>query len=330
MPTLEASKAIVEQILAQYDAEKGLRRKLAFFLKSRSDCMSALDDWLKTSEDIEGLSTILHHWYEAYFKKANFIYDKQFPFGADLSFRCLVRCDNEIFSGEVIEDIVSPNLYALTETNLMNTFCQKGLMHFLPDSFLNRLSETSFFTLQYSSGNTGLAWAIANGRFLTAAKLIALSPVESLFITDSRSYGGKTVLAFLVAKGSDYRPSSDDIDYKEISVKPVFDELMKRDDIGVDLINAPDRLGNTPLHIAFLRRDKYMIERLIEKGGDLTLKNHTGQTPEALYQAMNPTVAFNYISKNYFGGEYYLFKRVPNIKLDGIIEAHQAAPKTRW
>lgn len=43
-------------------------------------------------------------------------------------------------------------------------------------------------------------------------------------------------------------------------------------------INAKNKDGNTPLHLALILSNEYIIEQLLIKGADITIKNNKGQT----------------------------------------------------
>lgn len=65
-------------------------------------------------------------------------------------------------------------------------------------------------------------------------------------------------------------------------VGDVIDLLFALHDKDPDLeigLNTQDTLGNTPLHIACIRRDVAMIERLLAKGVDASIVNNKGCTP---------------------------------------------------
>jgi len=44
-------------------------------------------------------------------------------------------------------------------------------------------------------------------------------------------------------------------------------------------VNIQDSNGNTPLHLAYLRRDQEMIKFLEDNGADKNCKNHNGKSP---------------------------------------------------
>ncbi len=57
-----------------------------------------------------------------------------------------------------------------------------------------------------------------------------------------------------------------------------FEIVKKLVECGAD-VNIQDRNGNTPLHLAYLRRDQEMINFLLDKGADQNLKNNSNETP---------------------------------------------------
>lgn len=336
-PTLEEARRSIQKIIHQYDAEKGLGRKLSIFKPSYSPFMQALVDWHRKEESLIDLKKIMDEHYRAYFHFGNFIRGEERKYGRDLSFKCLVACDNDVFEGGVCSDILSKEIQtirrSLYDLHTIDLIAKRGLLHFLPDNFFETLKESDFFITKYTDtggllidNNTSLAWAIANGANQTAKKLILFAPLEALMVKDG--FGGKGILALLVAKGSGYRPDPSQTKHKEGSVKEVFDTLMSRQDLTPELINQKDRYGNTPLHIAFLRRDRHMIKALLEKGADISITNESGLTPIEYYESMTPREAYNAINKNYFGGKAelgflddILAKRVPDDDLSDLIRS---------
>lgn len=70
-------------------------------------------------------------------------------------------------------------------------------------------------------------------------------------------------------------------------VGDVIDKLFElhESDASLDIgINTQDSLGNTPLHIACLRRDPMLIERLLAHGADPRIANAKGCTPVDILQ----------------------------------------------
>lgn len=340
MPTLEEARQTIQLILKRYNDEKGFRRKHALFRSSYSPVMQALYDWHERSRDLRELRLILQQQYEAYFENGNLVYGKRYPHGVDLSFICLAECDSTIFDGDIcyqmLKDDIERDCKDPFDKNRLSVFFKKGLLHCLADKFLERLQGTRFFETKHADrSNTPVVWAIANGGFETAKVLIKIAPLDALMIKDA--WGGKGVLTLLVAKGSAYKPDDKLVNIKEKTVQGVFDQFISRDDLNSDILNQTDNFGNTPLHIAFLRRDRHMIESLIKNGADMTLRNHEGLTPIELYQRITPLAAYNYINRKYFKGfaslgmfHDNLAARVPDDDLSDLIASYQKSSGPSW
>lgn len=340
MPTLEEAKQTIQLILKRYDDEKGFRRKHSLFRTAYSPVMQALYDWHERSSDLRELRLLIQQQYEAYFEIENLVYGKRYPHGVDLSFRCLAECDNTLFDGDICYQMLKDDIEKVCEDyydkNLLSLFSKLGLLHNLPDKFLERLQTTRFFETKHTdTSNTPVVWAIVNGGFETAKVLIQMAPLDALMIRDA--WGGKGVLTLLVAKGSAYKPEGKLINIEMGTLKEVFDVLMSRDGLNGDILNQTDNFGNTPLHIAFLRRDRHMIESLMKNGANMTLRNHEGLTPIELYQRMTPLAAYNYINRQYFMGSASLgmfhdelAARVPDDDLSDLIASYQKPSSPSW
>ena len=119
-------------------------------------------------------------------------------------------------------------------------------------------------------GNTALHWAVANTNSRMALKLLENTPRIKVDILDKHK---KTVLHLAVAKGwnhfTDVR-----CDDNELPQSSIIKELAKKADL-----NIQDANGNTPLHIAVMRRDVECIKLLLNSGAREDIRNHQGQTP---------------------------------------------------
>ncbi len=86
-----------------------------------------------------------------------------------------------------------------------------------------------------------------------------------------------------------------------------FEIVKKLVECGAD-VNIQNRNGNTPLHLAYLRRDQDMINFLLDKGADRNLKNKNNEIPsymsnktydEAYNLLIQSTIVF-FLDKNKF------------------------------
>jgi hypothetical protein len=116
-------------------------------------------------------------------------------------------------------------------------------------------------------GNTALIWAIANGNFSMAREMIRLAPMSTDFNIKGR---GNTALHLAIGKG--YTTRTRDGDPLTVSSLDLARELVGKTDP-----NNRGRAGNTPLHIACVRRDQEMIQLLMENGANPSLRNDQGE-----------------------------------------------------
>lgn len=124
------------------------------------------------------------------------------------------------------------------------------------------------FNIQDRWGNTPLIWAIANGKFSMAQEMIRLAPMS----TDFNIKGmGNTALHLAIGKG--YTTRTSDGNHLTVSSLDLARELIDKTDP-----NSRGRDGNTPLHLACIRRDSETIQLLLEKGANSTLKNDQGES----------------------------------------------------
>lgn len=123
-------------------------------------------------------------------------------------------------------------------------------------------------------GNTAIIWAIANARNQMAFEILQCGgPGVYLDVQDKGHYN--TALHLAVGKG--YKNKSAEGQTLTKTNLELVNELIAKG-CKVDL---PNKDGNTPLHLACLRRDYGMMEDLLRAGGgsQLDTKNKQGQTP---------------------------------------------------
>lgn len=124
-------------------------------------------------------------------------------------------------------------------------------------------------------GNTGLMWAIANAHNSVAMKIIKCSELEASHFNVCCEIHTNTALHLAVGKGYQNRSASGQ--HLEFSNLELVEALIAK---GAD-VNLPNKDGNTPLHLAYARRDAAMIDAL-RKAGAAEIANKKGQLPEEL------------------------------------------------
>uniref|UniRef100_A0ABD2WW11 Uncharacterized protein n=1 Tax=Trichogramma kaykai TaxID=54128 RepID=A0ABD2WW11_9HYME len=120
------------------------------------------------------------------------------------------------------------------------------------------------------SGRTALHWAMENGNFAIAGLLLRKGANPNL-----ADINGYTSLHIFCMK-PDYESDDDD----DIAVSNLMEMLMEvRYEYGPLQINAQNKEGDTPLHLAVKAGDCNVINWLLKNGVDLNLANKKGFTP---------------------------------------------------
>lgn len=132
------------------------------------------------------------------------------------------------------------------------------------------LSQDLNYALQDFFGNTPLMWAIANANNGAALMIIKNADSGALNVQCKQQ---NTALHLAVGKG--YTTHSRDGAQLPCSNLQLIDIMILKN-VNVNLRNKE---GNTPLHLACLRRDQGMIEALLKAGADVEMRNSAGQTP---------------------------------------------------
>lgn len=117
-------------------------------------------------------------------------------------------------------------------------------------------------------GNTALHWAIANTNTKMASLLLNQAPAIDVNIQDD---AGKTALHMAIAKGLYH---FDDTGRNEPPQMVNIETLIKKTNLTIQ-----DNFGNTPLHIAVIRRDIPVIELLLQYDANLEVKNNEDKKP---------------------------------------------------
>lgn len=138
------------------------------------------------------------------------------------------------------------------------------------DELIGTLSEEEL-NWQGAYGNTALHWAVANTHSRMALKLLEHTPRINVNILDDEQK--KTALHLAVAKGWDHF-DDDNFSPEELPQAAIIKELAKKADL-----NIQDANGNTPLHIAVMRRDVECIRLFLNSGAHQDIRNQMEQTP---------------------------------------------------
>ncbi len=139
--------------------------------------------------------------------------------------------------------------------------------------------------------NTALIWGVANANVRTVVNLLKCNNIENadLDLTDL-SERRNTALTLAIIKGWDH-VDTDSID-KPLRMLHLIKALVNA---GAN-IHKTNALGDTPLHIAILRRDIGAIKYLLSKGASLTTLNKEGKTPIDMLQKSYPAMK-KYVSQ---------------------------------
>jgi ankyrin repeat protein len=125
-------------------------------------------------------------------------------------------------------------------------------------------------------GNTGLMWAIANANNGMALEMIKLGG-EGAYLNVQCNQGNS---ALHLAVGKGYKDIDSDNKQLECSNLDLVNNLILKK----CNVNLQNDAGNTPLHLACLRRDSAMIQSLLKAGANTMLKNREGQLPIELLE----------------------------------------------
>tara|TARA_A100001015_G_C14959289_1_gene700139 strand:- start:398 stop:1387 length:990 start_codon:yes stop_codon:yes gene_type:complete len=275
-------KAIVQQVVTKYDNNKGSWKKIKGFFSSpfsRSTIMQAISQ----CKDEKGLENLILEYY----KSLHYIFTVN-----SLSMECVFKLDNEIFRGSLIEKLIkqkNSGVQVDDEHSIVTIMAMQNIyQYFCDNSEFKRIIDGRKVSSKECLEELPIFWAIANGSSESAIALIK----DMCKMTEYDRYAGekqKTPLHFIVAKGRSYRRcfrnriSERYFGIYAKTMGDVFNACMERKDVK-DFINLTCKDGNTPLHIACMRRDKMMIKALIHKGASLNIENNNNETPLQLYK----------------------------------------------
>lgn len=130
------------------------------------------------------------------------------------------------------------------------------------------------FNEQGMLGNTALIWAIANANNGTALSILEHAGKGSYL--NIRGGSGNTALHLLIAKG--YENISREGQFLECSNLTLIKKIIE---LGCE-VNIANAMGNTPLHLACLRRDPEMIALLLKAKAKKDVLNRDGLSPKEL------------------------------------------------
>ncbi len=189
-----------------------------------------------------------------------------------------------------------------------------------PLEFVRILAQNGIdFGVQDVYRNTALMWAIANAQNGMAKEILSNLPSSQKDSLNAQSsiYQNNSALHLLVAKGY----TSTSVGRQTLACSN-FELIQKVVALGAN-VNIADDNGNTPLHLAYLRRDAQVIKFLLEHGADRHSLNHTGLKP-VQFALMSERDDLNYsiaraILSNSAGGRFFDFsednyKDIQNLK----------------
>lgn len=122
--------------------------------------------------------------------------------------------------------------------------------------------------------NTALAWALANANNVSAMAILKYAASHDYLNCKSRN--GNTALHLAVGKG--YTDKSRDGKILTISSLELIHKLIS---LGCN-VNISNQKGNTPLHLACMRRSIPMIQALLQAGANPNIRNAQGETPQEM------------------------------------------------
>ncbi len=135
-------------------------------------------------------------------------------------------------------------------------------------------------------GDTPLMWAIANAKNGMAGEILRKLPSSQVSSLNKQCTDRNTALHLLIAKGYTTRSADG-----QLLPCTNFDLLKLAVEKGAN-VNLADKKGNTPLHLAYARRDAKMIQLLLEHGADRNAVNTAGQKPIQLAQMGTDTESY--------------------------------------
>ncbi|MBV8801979.1 MAG: ankyrin repeat domain-containing protein [Gammaproteobacteria bacterium] len=142
-------------------------------------------------------------------------------------------------------------------------------------------------------GNSALTWSVANSN--NTMTLYLLDNAKDLNV-DIGDYQKKTALHLAIAKGW-YHFTTDKVTEMDFTAPPQAPVIQRL--IELTSLDLQDNTGNTPLHIAMLRRDHAVVEELLRKGASLEIKNTHGHTPLDLLRSNFTFESVNEYLNNY-------------------------------
>lgn len=178
--------------------------------------------------------------------------------------------------------------------------CKSTIFHHLaksknPVQFVDVLVRNGIdFSIQERGPyyNTPLMWAIADGQNEMAKEILSRMPRSQAASLYLQGYKGNTILHLIVGKG--YTTQTKDGESVSCTNAELLALAVRR---GAD-VNLANEKGNTPLHLAYARRDHAMVKFLIAHGADQTAVNKEGVTPkDMLYLGSTPKESYSNAKK---------------------------------
>lgn len=149
-----------------------------------------------------------------------------------------------------------------------------------PEFVQSLAKNNADFSILAADGNTPLHWAVANASNNVASEILYWLPKQhpSLDII-STTYGNT---ALHLAVGKNYKNVSKQREPLAFLNYELAEQMLKR---GANP-NIPDRLGNTPLHYAYLHREPEMV-KLLERYGAWQCENNERRYPAHYWDLSN-------------------------------------------